>query len=112
MRRVNARVKEALPLVDWDRLPLMLNETEAAAVLGVSISFLRKGRCDGLLKHRTPAPPFVAIGGRRYYRTADLKLWVENLVPQQAMRERFLFNCKLLREKIRVEFVYLGGVGG
>ena len=39
---VSSRI-EKLPLaVDWDKLPLMLDEAKAAAVLGMSISFLRK----------------------------------------------------------------------
>jgi hypothetical protein len=75
------------PAVNWDTLPLMLDENKAASALGVSISYLRKSRCEGLLKHRTPAPPFVAVGGRRYYRTADLKSWVDNLVSQRVITE-------------------------
>jgi hypothetical protein len=35
------------PSVEWDKLPLMLDETEAALVLGMSVSFLRKSRCEG-----------------------------------------------------------------
>jgi hypothetical protein len=76
---------ETPPVVEWDRLPLMLDEAKAASALGVSVSYLRKARCEGLLKHRTPAPPFVAVGGRRYYRTSDLKSWVDNLIPQQVI---------------------------
>jgi hypothetical protein len=76
---------ETPPLVEWGKLPLMLDENNAASALGVSVSYLRKARCEGLLKHRTPAPPFVAVGGRRYYRTTDLKSWVDNLVPQQVI---------------------------
>jgi hypothetical protein len=80
---IKARVAELPPVVEWNRLPLMLNETKAAEALGVSISFLRKSRCEGARKNRTPAPSFVAVGGRRYYRTVHLKSWVEDLVPRQ-----------------------------
>ena len=83
--KVSNRVNGMPPMVEWDKMPLMLGETEAASALGVSVSYLRKGRCEGLLKHRTPAPPFVAVGGRRYYRTSDLKSWVDNLVSQQTI---------------------------
>jgi hypothetical protein len=82
---LSSRAVKTPPIVDWDNLPLMLDEVRAALVLGTSVSYLRKARCEGLLKHRTPAPPFVSVGGRRYYRTADLKMWVENLVPQQVI---------------------------
>jgi hypothetical protein len=74
-----------LPCVDWNALPLMLDERYASAALGVSVSFLRKSRCEGTRKGRTPAPPFVCVGGRRYYRTLDLKSWVESLVSQQVL---------------------------
>jgi hypothetical protein len=82
---VSSRVMETPTVVEWDKLPLMLDETRAASALGVSVSYLRKARCEGVLKHRTPAPPFVPVGGRRYYRTTDLKAWVDNLVPQQVI---------------------------
>jgi hypothetical protein len=81
--RVNTRVSKMPPAVEWEKLPLLLDEDATASSLGVSKSYLRKGRCSGALKHQTPPPPFVALGGRRYYRTADLKKWVDNLVPQQ-----------------------------
>jgi hypothetical protein len=71
--------------LDWNTLPLMLDEKHASLALGVSVSFLRKSRCEGTRKKQTPAPPFVCIGGRRYYRTVDLKSWVESLVTQQVI---------------------------
>jgi hypothetical protein len=74
-----------LGCVEWNTLPLMLDEKEASRVIGVSVSYLRKGRCNGVLKHQTPAPPFVSVGGHRYYRTADLRLWVEALTPRQVI---------------------------
>lgn len=70
------------PPIDWSRLPLLLGEKETAAVTGLSVSFLRKSRCEGTRGNRTPAPPFVSIGGRRYYKVADLRAWVEGLPPQ------------------------------
>lgn len=82
---IKSRVADLPSTIDWSTLPLMLNEMEASRVLGVSSSFLRKSRCDGLLKHKTPAPKFVAVGGRRYYRVVDLRAWVDALVPRQAI---------------------------
>jgi hypothetical protein len=64
------------PTVEWDKLPLMLDESKAATVLGVSVSFLRKSRCEGYKKvtlgtvnDEETAPPFVKIGGRVKYPT-------------------------------------------
>lgn len=80
---IKSRVSDLPPPIDWNTLPLMLDEMRASCVLGVSPSFLRKSRCEGLLKHKTPAPKFVAVGGRRYYRVVDLRAWVDALVPRQ-----------------------------
>jgi hypothetical protein len=74
------------PAVEWGSLPLMLNEIEAAAVLGVSVSFLRKSRCEGCrkatletLNNEENAPPFVKLGGRVKYPSNDLREWVAGL---------------------------------
>ncbi|MDR1514981.1 MAG: helix-turn-helix domain-containing protein [Synergistaceae bacterium] len=73
------RVREQTPTVDCGALQLLLDEKKAARLLGVSLSYLRKSRCDGTIRERTPAPTFVYVGNRVYYRTADLKAWVEGL---------------------------------
>jgi hypothetical protein len=78
-------ISRSTPALDWNTLPLMLDEKHASLALGVSVSFLRKSRCEGTRKKQTPAPPFVSVGGRRYYRTVDLKSWVESLVTQQVI---------------------------
>jgi len=59
--------------------PLMLNEKEAASMLNVSISYLRKSRSEGAIRNRTPGPEFVKIGKLVKYRTSELKRWVEEL---------------------------------
>ena len=74
-----------LPPIEWDGLPLLVGERDAARILGTSLSFLRKARSRGTLGGRTPAPPFVPVGGRRYYRTADLKSWVEGLAGRESV---------------------------
>jgi hypothetical protein len=66
-----------------DNLPWMLDEKNAALVLGVSVAFLRKSRSEGTHHDRTPAPPFIYVGGRVYYPTEDLRAWL-------AARERRL----------------------
>ena len=65
--------------IDWNSLPLLLGEKDAASITGLSLSFFRKSRCEGTRGKGTPAPPFVSMGGRRYYKTADLRSWVEEL---------------------------------
>jgi hypothetical protein len=78
--------------VDWDKLPLMLDESKAAAVLGMSISFLRKSRCEGCKKatletvnDEDTAPPFVKIGGRVKYPTRDLQEWAAGLTRRRVI---------------------------
>ena len=73
-------------------MPLMLGEAQAAAVLGVSVSFLRKSRCEGCkritletVNEEESAPPFVKIGGRVFYRTFDLKEWVYSLAARRVI---------------------------
>jgi hypothetical protein len=58
---------------------LLLDEKQAARFLGVSLSYLRKSRSEGSPGGRTPAPPFVRVEGRVYYRRADLEGWVNDL---------------------------------
>jgi hypothetical protein len=82
---VRSRIEKLPPPIVWDGLPLLLGERDAALALGTSVSFLRRARSEGARKGRTPAPPFVAIGGRRYYKTADLKSWVEGLTGKEAV---------------------------
>jgi hypothetical protein len=80
------------PIVEWENLPLMLDETKAAAVLGLSVSFLRKSRCEGCKKptletvnDEETAPPFVKIGGRVKYPTRDLQEWAAGLTRRRVI---------------------------
>jgi hypothetical protein len=57
----------------------MVNDVTAAEILGISDSYLKKSRSTGVVGHRTPPPKFVKVDGRRLYRVADLKAWVEQL---------------------------------
>jgi hypothetical protein len=76
---VRNRIAEQPPVLDETTLPLLLTEKEACRHLGLSLSFLRKARCEGVHHNRTEAPPFIPIGGRIYYATEDLRMWVKNL---------------------------------
>ena len=75
-------VKRVQPKTNVDTtssLSLLLDEKQAARYLGVSLSYLRKSRSEGAPGDRTPAPPFVRVGGRCLYRRSDLDMWVNDL---------------------------------
>jgi predicted DNA-binding transcriptional regulator AlpA len=50
----------------------LLTEREAAAYLGMSVSWLRNGRSQ----QRVNIPPYVKISNRVRYRRADLDNWL------------------------------------
>ena len=60
-------------------LPLLVDKRNAARILGVSESYLDKSRCEGVLKGRTPAPKFVRVEGRVFYKRSTLTEWLESL---------------------------------
>jgi hypothetical protein len=80
------RIANQAPDLSDSKAPLMFKEKEAAERLGVSLSYLRKSRCEGTRKRKTPAPPFVRIDHSIYYRLTDLQDWVDKLVPQQVIQ--------------------------
>jgi len=82
---IRSRINAAPPEIAWNTLPLLLSEKEASRILGGSVSWLRKSRCEGTRKRNTPAPPFVSIGGRIFYRRDEIKAWVDGLVSQQVI---------------------------
>jgi hypothetical protein len=89
---LQSRIEKLQPAVEWDKLPLMLDEGKAAVVLGVSVSFLRKSRCEGCrkvtldtLNDEENAPPFVKIGGRVKYPTMDLREWAAGLTRRRVI---------------------------
>ena len=54
-----------------------LIEADAADYVGMSVSFLRQSRMDGIRENRTPGPPFVKIGRAVRYLKEDLDAWLE-----------------------------------
>ena len=55
-----------------------LIEAEAADYIGMSVSFLRQSRMDGVREHRTPGPKWVKLGRRSVrYLVEDLDTWLE-----------------------------------
>jgi hypothetical protein len=76
-----------LPLMNFDQLPLMLNEREAAKVLNVSTAFLRLSRAEGEKNGRTAGPKYIKLNGSVKYKTEELKHWVESL-PEKNCSEK------------------------
>jgi hypothetical protein len=54
-----------------------VDEFAAATHMGVSVSFLRNGRCRGVLGNSTPPPPHLKLGSRVLYDLADLDRWLD-----------------------------------
>jgi hypothetical protein len=71
--------------IDWDALPLLLDEKQASTLLGVSIPFLRLSRCEGQRDGRTPGPQFVKLNGSVKYKKSELRRWVEELPEKKAI---------------------------
>ena len=74
-----------LPQIEFDKLPLLLNQKQAALVLGLSESYLALSRMTGRKEGRTPAPDFEKIDGQIRYHREDLKKWAENLERRQSL---------------------------
>lgn len=56
--------------------PELLDEKPAAEYIGMSVAFLRSGRCHGIVGNRTPAPPHMKLGRAVKYARADLDAWL------------------------------------
>ena len=74
-----------LPQFDFDKLPLLLNQKQAAQVLGVSESYLATSRMIGRKENRTHAPDFIRIDGQIRYNRDDLKKWAQTLYRRQSI---------------------------
>ena len=63
------------------------NEVDASRYIGMSISFLRQSRMDGIRESRTPGPPFVKIGRAVRYLRDDLDTWLESYRQEPRYRD-------------------------
>jgi len=54
-----------------------ISEAQAACYIGMSRSFLRQDRMNGIRENRTPGPRYVRIGKRIRYLIDDLDAWLE-----------------------------------
>jgi hypothetical protein len=87
-RRIAERLTANPPIFGFSEKPeqpLLPTEKRAAAYLGVSLPFLRRGRSCGTTGRRTSTPPFVRCGGRVFYRRSDLETWVSGLTSQEVI---------------------------
>ena len=53
-------------------------EQETAIYIGMSRSFLRQSRMEGVRKNRTIAPPYVKVGRAVRYLKEDLDQWLDS----------------------------------
>ena len=56
------------------------NEMQAAKYIGMSVSFLRKDRMNGILEGRTPGPRWGKVGKRVVYLKDDLDAWLQYIL--------------------------------
>jgi hypothetical protein len=56
--------------------PELLNEGQSAAYIGMSVAFLRRGRCNGIVGNSTKPPPHLKIGRSIKYDRLDLDRWL------------------------------------
>jgi len=54
----------------------VLTDPEAAQYIGMSISFLRQSRMDGVRTNRAAGPSFIKIGRSVRYKKDDLDAWL------------------------------------
>lgn len=55
-----------------------LTEKEAAHYIGMSLSFLRRDRMDGVTGNRTRGPKYLKIGKSVRYLKEELDRWLDN----------------------------------
>jgi excisionase family DNA binding protein len=79
MNSLKNRIPEAKQDSNVSALPQLLTVAEAARYIGVSRSYLDKGRCEGALHSRTPGPRYTKIGGSVRYPLAELNKWLSEL---------------------------------
>ena len=56
----------------------ILTEQEASEYIGMSRSFLRQDRMNGIRKNRTPGPSFIKVGRSVRYLKDDLDNWIQS----------------------------------
>jgi hypothetical protein len=70
-----------------DDSPLFLSEEEVARLYGLSRSYLRKSRSEGVRFGRTPPPPYIRLEGRVLYPIVDMNEWYTGLPRFRSLAE-------------------------
>jgi predicted DNA-binding transcriptional regulator AlpA len=69
-------VGESLAPYRRESLLNALKDPEASRYIGMSESFLRQSRMDGVRENRTAGPPYIKIGRAVRYLREDLDAWL------------------------------------
>ena len=69
-----------------------LTEQETAMYIGMSRSYLRQDRINGILRGRTPGSSFVKMGRAVRYLKDDLDAWIERNKVKRSPYAWFLRN--------------------
>jgi predicted DNA-binding transcriptional regulator AlpA len=70
--------------IDYGSLPQLLTDMQVAALIGVSVSTLRKARM-GEARNGKLYPPFVKLGRSVRYRLNDVVVWINGLQSKKVL---------------------------
>ncbi len=61
---------------------MLIQEPEAAKILGMSISWMQRSRWDG------SGPPYIKINHAVRYRVSDLEKWIEERIQKSTSENK------------------------
>jgi hypothetical protein len=70
-----------------DDVPVLVSEKIIAKRFGLSLSYLRKSRSEGVRFGRTPPPPYIRVEGRIFYSLEDVNEWYAGLPRFRSLAE-------------------------
>ena len=84
MRVKSNKTINELAEIDFEKLPLLLDEYQAAAVLNLKVSKLRQLRTEKLQREGPSGPKFIKLGTSVKYYKEDLISWVKEITEKSA----------------------------
>jgi len=69
-----------------DILEQLLTDTEAAKFLGISVTILRRDRCQSSLRPKLNIP-YIKIGGSIRYSPSQLRTWIKSHTRNQPLAD-------------------------